>query len=267
MKRVGSSRQLSSGASDSFAQEFAAAGDRDEIVSVAVRLAAAMDALNLTERERGFVEIGRAEKKNFAQRLSTAIAQKVADALRPRFRSILPDQEGRMQESRSMGAGGLKKLDVNYSTPEMGLGLGVSVKTINFRDESTRRYTKNIKRVDGELRAEAQDYHMRQPYAVLSGLIFMPADAALDGAGDRSSFRHAHEVFRNRAGRVSPDGDHAKFERLWLGLYGITAPHIGRVLFYDTMRDVPAFGAPEGGMNFAEVLVELTDAFDARNRK
>ena len=52
-----------------------------------------------------------------------------------------------------MGAGGLKKLDVNHSTPEIGLGLGVSIKTINFLDIKTRRYTKNIKRVDGELRA------------------------------------------------------------------------------------------------------------------
>lgn len=247
-------------------QEFRAAGDRDEIVSVTVRLAAAMDELGLSPRERGFVEIGRAEKKNYAQRLSNCIAQKVADALRPKFKSILPTIDGKMQESRSMGAAGLKKLDVNYSTSEMGLGLGVSIKTINFRDESTRRYTKNIKRVDGEMRAEAQDYHQRQPYSLLAALIFMPVEAALDGSGDRSSFRHAWEVFRNRSGRRTPTDDHALFEQLWIGLYGV-GDNLGQVAFHDVQSDVPAHGLPSGGRNFEEVLGEVTAAFHGRNRK
>lgn len=81
------------------------------------------------------------------------------------------------QESRARTGKGLKKLDVNYSTIELGLGLGLSIKTINFRDAKTKRYTKNYTRVDNELRAEAADYHERQPYSVLCAVIFLPFDA------------------------------------------------------------------------------------------
>ena len=53
----------------------------------------------------------------------------------------------------------------------------MSIKTINFRDATTKRYTKNYTRADGELRAEASDYHERQPYAVMVAVIFLPIDA------------------------------------------------------------------------------------------
>src|SRR5262245_9489966 len=75
---------------------------------------------------------GRDLKKNYAQRFSTWIAQELADALRSTFPEILPDAGGGKHESKAQSARGLKKLDVNYSTPELGLALGVSVKTINF---------------------------------------------------------------------------------------------------------------------------------------
>jgi hypothetical protein len=75
----------------------------------------------------------------------------------------------------------MKKLDVNYSTPQLGLALGVSLESINCRDASTERYTKNYSRNDNELRAEATDYHQRQPYAVLAGVLFLPFDSCDDG--------------------------------------------------------------------------------------
>ncbi|OGN42559.1 MAG: hypothetical protein A2623_02925 [Caulobacterales bacterium RIFCSPHIGHO2_01_FULL_70_19] len=260
----GRSNALSSGKSDSFREEFLAAGDRDEIATVVAKLSAAMDELGLSEHERRYVEVGRAAKKNYAQRLSTCIAQKVSDGLRDRYPTILPSADGKMHESRSMGAGGLKKLDVNYSTPELGLGLGISVKTINFRDLATKRYTKNVKRVDGELRAEAQDYHTRQPYSLLAGLVFMPMDAATDGVGERSSFRHAREVFAGRAGRAGPQDDPSRFERLWIGLYGTTPETLGDVRFFDV-------SGPEGDsvevIRFSAVLDEIQSEFRTRNRK
>jgi len=39
---------------------------------------------------------------------------------------------------------------------------------MNFRDGTSRRYTKNSRRIDNELRNEASDIHDRQPYAVLT---------------------------------------------------------------------------------------------------
>lgn len=257
----------SSGRSDSFQLEFEAAGDRHEIVRLTELILGQLEALGLDQRSRSFVEVGRAEKKNYAQRLSTSIAQKVADALRHRFKTVLPTATGERQESRSMGAGGLKKLDVNYSTAEMGLGLGVSIKTINFKDEKTRRYTKNVKRVDGELRAEAQDYHRRQPYAVLIALIFMPVDACIDGSADKSSLWHAWEVFSARAKRKSPEDEHGRFERLWIGLYETDPGRIGEVHFIRAENPPPLHGAPIQTESFSEVLAEIITAFQTRNHK
>ena len=166
-----------------------------------------------------------------------------------------------------MGAGGLKKLDVNHSTPEIGLGLGVSIKTINFLDIKTRRYTKNIKRVDGELRAEAQDYHRRQPFSVLAAVIFMPRDSAEDGAGEKSSLRHAWEVFRGRAGRNSSDDPHERFERLWIGLYETGTEQLGEIRFFEAGVEAPLRGAPSETVGFGDVIAEITATFEGRNRK
>jgi hypothetical protein len=85
----------------------------------------------------------RAEKKNYAERYSRALARAVADGLRPNFRSITPGEEGGKQEAPARTSKGVKKLDVNYSTPELGLALGVSIKTINSKDPTGGRYTKN----------------------------------------------------------------------------------------------------------------------------
>jgi hypothetical protein len=97
-------------------------------------------------------------KKNYAESLSRALAQRFAEALRASgFPEVLPDEKGDRHESRALGVKGPKKLDVNYSTPELGLGLGISIKTIGFRDRGTGRYTKNYTARDNELRAEAED--------------------------------------------------------------------------------------------------------------
>jgi hypothetical protein len=125
----------------------------------------------------------RIERRNYAQRLSEALAVLAANLLRANgaFPGVLPAEDGGGQESRARTGKGVKKLDVNYSTPELGLGLGVSIKTINFRDPKSGRYTKNPTRLDNELRAEALDYHDRQPYSVLVALVFVPRDSCTDG--------------------------------------------------------------------------------------
>ena len=63
----------------------------------------------------------------------------VAAGLRPEFPGVLPAADGTRIESRARTGKGFKKLDVNYSTPELGLALGVSIKTINYRDGTTKR--------------------------------------------------------------------------------------------------------------------------------
>lgn len=229
-------------ASSSIAGELRQAGDRSAVTS-------------------------QAQKKNYAEKLSRLLAQRIANALRSKYQGVLPDEQGRKQESRARTAKGFKKLDVNYSTTELGLALGISVKTINFTDRGTGRYTKNFTRVDNELRAEAADYHERQPYAVMIGILFLPDDACGDGKGNApSSFGQSVKVLRYRAGRDEPDDDPTLFERIFIGLYGIEEKGFGNVSFFDVRDAPPKRGKPKGLVTFDRFLDEVNKCYEERNR-
>jgi hypothetical protein len=209
--------------------------------------------------------VSQAQKKNYAETLSRELAQSFADRLRPTFAGILPDPNGKGQESRARTSKGVKKLDVNYSTVELGLGLGVSIKTINFRDAASKRYTKNYTRADGELRAEASDYHERQPYAVMVAVIFLPADACDDAPTATSSFGAAVKIFRSRAGRLSHADAPMLFERVFIGTYDVSEDGFGRVGFFDVMNAPPRSGRPRALMDFDGLISEIIRTYDRRN--
>lgn len=187
-------------------------------------------------------------KKNYSERLSNAIAVLLASKLRGsgQFPSILPAADGTGRETRSMSGASrkFKKTDVRYATADTGLELLVSIKTLNFRDDSSGRYTKNMVRNDHELRAEAMDHHERFPFAVLVGVFFLPVDACDDGANDKSSFAHAVLTFRPRTGRAGSDDSAAKFERFYVGLYDAATPSDERVGFFDVLDAPPRRGRP-----------------------
>jgi len=206
-----------------------------------------------------------AQKKNYAETLSRELAQRFADLLRPHFTGILPDPSGKGQESRARTSKGFKKLDVNYSTVELGLGLGVSIKTINFRDAASKRYTKNYTRADGELRAEASDYHERQPYAVMVAVVFLPADACDDALTGVSSFGAAVQIFRNRASRHSHEDAPMLFERVFIGLYETAETAFGEVGFFDVMTPPPRRGRPRAMLGMGELIGEIVATYDHRN--
>lgn len=210
----------------------------------------------------------REEKKNYAERLSHVLATKVANALRPKFPGITPGPDGKGQETRARSAKGVKKLDINYSTTELGLGLGVSIKTINYRDPSTKRYTKNYTRVDNELRAEAADYHIRQPYSVLACLIFLPVDSCHDASKrSPSSFGAAVEHFRHRANRDKPIDEVQLFERVFIGVYGFGESDFGEVQFFDVMSKPRRAGLPAGDsiLTFSRTIAEIELTYAKRN--
>jgi hypothetical protein len=210
----------------------------------------------------------RAGKKNFAERLSRELAQRVADALREDFPGITPDEEGRGHERRTRTGKGVKKLDVNYSTPDLGLGLGVSIKTINAADPSSGRYTKNLTRIDNELRAEAKDYHERQPYSVMIALIFLPESACGDGNGETpSSFGSAIKQFRHRTNRIGPAAEAELFERIFVACYRDAESGRGLTWFFDVMEAPPKQGrpVPPFRLSFGQVLAEIRRSYDLRN--
>lgn len=226
------------------------------------------EAMARAESARGESD-DRARKKNYAEALSRELAQLVADRLRSRFRGITPTAGGKSHESPARTEKGKKKLDINFSTPALGLGLGVSIKTVTSRDPRTHRFTKNYTRIDNELRAEAIDYHQRQPFSVLIAIIFLPESACSDG-GDRtpSSFGNAVKCFRYRAGRVRPADDAQLFEGIYVACYGDAGDERhGRTWFFDVQRAPPRTGRPRAAdrMTFKEVIKAIERAFVARN--
>jgi hypothetical protein len=226
-----------------------------------------LDVLDAAEPRPGETS-KQSDKKNYAERLSRQIATMVANSLRGAFPGITPSPDGKLQEAPARAARKPKKLDVNYSTSELGLGLGVSIKTINVRDPKTKRYTKNYTRVDNELRAEATDFHVRQPYAVLVAAVFVPIDACDDGGKlHPSSFGQAIQIFRYRSGRAKTVNDVQLFERLFIGLYQHEAPHRGEVAFFDVMQPPPRQGRPrrERLLTYDEFIDAIKATYDARN--
>ena len=207
----------------------------------------------------------------YGRYLSDALAQVFANALRAHgFEGVLPDQHGRGLESRALTSQGFKKLDVNYSTTELGLGLGISIKSISFPDGSSGRYTKNYSRNDNELRAEAMDYHQRQPYSVLAACLFLPIDSCDDGAegtGDEagiSSFGAAAKYFARRSPRRRPDAEVDLFEKMYLGLYD----EDGNAQFYDVESGLPPKDRrPSCGetFSFAEMIDGVVAVYNERN--
>ena len=61
------------------------------------------------------------------------------------------------------GGIGAKKVDVTWATEEGGLLLGVSIKTINFRDRKTGNFQKNLTNRRGDMLFEAVTLHRRFP--------------------------------------------------------------------------------------------------------
>lgn len=204
------------------------------------------------------------EKGAYATRFANHMAMLIADGLRPHFRGILPDESGRGLESPARSVRGPKKLDVNYSTPQLGLALGISLKSVHIREpKGTRGYTHNMKRNDEELRVEASGYHARQPYAVMIGVLFLPDDACDDGnEGQPSSFGKWVQYLRPLSGRKDPGDDIMLYEKVFISLYD---PNGTRMEFFDVETAPPKLGRPQSMLSYSAFLQEVKRAYDRRN--
>lgn len=177
-----------------------------------------------------------AAKKGYSERISARFALAFAEELRARgmegARPSPPGAGDSGAERRMAGGIGAKKVDVTWATEESGLILGISIKTINFRDSRTGNYQKNLTNRRGDMLIEAVTLHRRFPYSVLGGLFFLDAGAASDGTGRRkSTFENAHARFRLFSGRDDPAGRDEQFETFHLILLdpeGLRAYAVGR---------------------------------------
>lgn len=163
-----------------------------------------------------------ANKRNWNQKLSSALALAIAQELRYRgMKEARPAGPGELglsgAERRLAGGIGAKKVDVSWATEESGLLLACSVKTIMFRDGGTGAFQKNLTNRRGDLLVEAVTLHRRFPYAVLAGFLFLDHEAEHDHtARRRSTFQNAFPRLRLFTRRPDPSGREEQYERLYL---------------------------------------------------
>lgn len=220
------------------------------------------------------------EKVKYAVRFAELMAKQIAADLEPHLRGISASAK------RTAGStqGKKKQLDVNFSTPEHGLLLGISLKSVHVRDAKkqkdgsvkTGRYTHNMKRNEEELRIEAGGYHKRQPYAVMIGVLFLPSDSCDDAVKkDPSSFGSWVRHLRPHTRRLEPDDEDDRFEKLYVALYEVDGTDLR---FFDVESDPPKSGrpprdgsllAPDGRLrrtlSYSEFLHSCRVAYQLRN--
>lgn len=163
----------------------------------------------------------REAKKNYAEKVSNAVAQGIAERLRVLgLPDCLPDPKTGGRERQFAGGIGAKKVDVSYATEADGLILAISIKSICFPDGKTKNFQKNLTNRRGDLLAEATTLHQRFPYAVVGGLFLLDRRASADGTGRRAStFETAHEYFRTFDGRGTQTNAVERFEVLGIALF------------------------------------------------
>lgn len=199
-------------------------------------------------------------KNRYAIRFAEEVANLIARDLAPRLSGI---QATARREASSVA--GRKQLDVNFSTPHLGLAVGISLKSVHIREATgAQRYTHNMKRNEEELRIEATGYHKRQPYAVMIGVLWLPFDSCDDGKkGNPSSFGSWVRHLRPYAGRRTPADDADRFERIYIGLY---APDGSALGFFDVEANPPKNGKPRRLMLYDDFLDAVYREYSTRNK-
>ncbi len=206
-------------------------------------------------------DAAQAAKKRYSELVSQQVALALGAELRQRgLKEARPFGAGAGSdagaERRMAGGLGAKKVDVTWATEESGLLLGISVKTINFRDSKTRNFQKNLVNRRGDMLMEAVTLHRRFPYAVLAGLFFLDSEAANDGTDKRrSTFLNAHARLQLFTGRNDPAGREEQFERFYL------------ILLDSAQPSLRAFhvGAPDRELALADMLADLLGLVAQRN--
>ena len=202
-------------------------------------------------------------KKAYSEKVSSAVASAIAEGLRRRgltgVRPALPGElDASGAERRIAGGIGAKKVDVTWATEEAGLLLGISIKTINFRDKRSRNFQKNLTNRRSDMLFEAVTLHRRFPFAVLGGLFFLDHGARDDGTERRqSTFRNAHRMLRLFAGRSGPNGRDEQYERLFVVLLDASQSHVSLEAY--------RVGEPECPVTLSTVLDELLTDISVRN--
>jgi hypothetical protein len=198
------------------------------------------------------------DKILYAVGFADKMAERIAMDLQPLLKGI----EATTKRTAPSAGGKTKQLDINFSTRNHGLALGISLKSVHIREEGGR-YTHNMKRNEEELRIEASGYHRRQPYAVMVGVLFLPFDSCDDGKQNNpSSFGSWVRHLRPSTARTNPEDHEDLFEKLYVALY---EPDGSDLRFFDVESDPPRNGRPRRTLSYSEFLEAVHHAYLRRN--
>lgn len=196
------------------------------------------------------------DKRNWSNRFADACALMVARSVRrePLLSGlqVRPREDGSGTESLTfVAAGRRKRMDVIAATLASGLQMGWSLKAFNWRDASGGQFDKNLTGRTYELLDEVGAIHEYQPAAFMTGLYFLPVQAAWDkGESAPSSFARSVAHLRARTGRVdlAVASQLRRCDAAAVGLYVPGDPDDpfprGVVRYFDVLEDPPRRGLP-----------------------
>lgn len=214
-----------------------------------------------------------AEKRRYAERLSSALAVEVADGLRTVGVSNVRPARGGPGERAFQGGLGPKKVDVSYADERHGLLLAVSIKTI-----CVRPYGKNLKNRFGDLCTEAITLHMRFPYSVVCALFAMPEEADQDTTARRriSTFQRAAMLLGTISGRAEHSSAAEKLENVtmllfrplraedgepWVRLFDATnMQEVSEEAYFRRLREIYNLRNPHAQIGVEELKAEGEDS-------
>ncbi len=203
------------------------------------------------------------EKKAYSEKFSERTALAFSDALRgyglEEVRPASPGELGVSGAERRMSGGiGAKKVDVTWATPESGLLLAISIKTVNFVDRRSGNFQKNLTNRRGDMLFEAVTLHRRFPYATLGGFFFFDQGADADNSDKRSStFMNAHSRLRLFTGRAGPSDPDEQYEHFFIALHDANQ-------FKPVVRFYRA-GEPKKEVSLSDALWSLLETVVERN--
>ena len=129
------------------------------------------------------------DKRNWSGRFANRCAVSFADCFRRTGltkKTIRPVSLAEGTEPLTpLGSGTRKRIDVTVVDEILGLEIGVSLKGLNFRDEGSGNFDKNLTGRLYELGDEMRLVHEHLPHAFMAGILLLPIEAALDKSGDR----------------------------------------------------------------------------------
>jgi hypothetical protein len=206
------------------------------------------------------------DKRQYSDDLSRVFTDAIGRSLRTHFPKTT---SGRGTGVNAASAAGIKSVDVAFNIEGLFLGLGISVKVVGL-PEAGHGYSHNYKRLSEEWTLETVNYHRYMPYAVICGLLFLPADA-VDDRPRKSSLSRALDHFHGYRGRIDHRGDPDLMEEIYVGVYeakgGKNKPKKGTVYFVSAEHGIPDKGAPPPilQLDFDDVKDALVDRFKDRN--